>query len=267
MSEKYQEILNQRLVRHPLRFLDVNTLLKHFALINYAVPKKKLEKYIPSDRYEIPEFETERGKLAFLSVVPFMDIDFHFPKFLPWPKLSFYQTNHRVYIIDKHTGQHVVWFFGTNLGSRLVYTPRWMWKMPWHYTKYEADCFYNDRTCLYEKYQFNFLSKWCDGTVELEDTGEPITKAAGFSSLDQMKLILTHPIDGFFRRSDNRIGNYHIWHPEMKLTKAIPKQIYFSLYETLGIMNREEMSQPYSIFLCPQVEFDIHLPPQIVNPM
>lgn len=265
MAEKYREILNQRLLRRPLGFLDAQTDLKHFALINYAVRKEKLEKYIPIDRFEIPVFKTEKGQLALISVVPFMDVDFHFPRVLPWPKFAFYQTNHRAYIIDKQTGQHAVWFFGTNLGTRLVCFPRWMWQMPWHYTIYETDCRYNALSCRYEKYQYNFRSKWCDGTVEIEDTSEPTTISESFSCLDEMKLILTHPVSGFFRRSDNRIGSYKIWHPEMTMTKANPKRLYFSLYENLGIMNREEMSQPHSIFLCPKVEFDVHLPPQVVG--
>jgi hypothetical protein len=77
-----------------------------------------------------------------------------------------------------------------------------------------------------------------------------------------MKLILTHPTTGYFKRLDGRLGTYKIWHPEMEMTYAKPHHLYFSLYENLGIMSRQEMDSPHSIFLCPEVEFEIYLPPQ-----
>ncbi len=257
--------LELRLKRPTKRLMDARTTLKHFALINYALPKERLIKLIPSDRFEIPEFQTERGMRSFISVVPFLDVDFHFPQFAPKSKSSFYQTNHRAYIIDKATGEHAVWFFGTNLGSRFVYFPQLLWKMPWHYANYLTDCRYDYNESIYEKYSYYFESEWCKGEVEIEDTGEPITKMDGFSSLDEMKLILTHPITGFFRRSDRKIGTYKIWHPEMKLTAATGKHLHFSLYEKLGLLSNDEMNEPHSIFLCPQIEFEIYLPPKAVE--
>src|SRR5262245_12540738 len=124
--------------------MNARTTLHHFALINYAIPKERLTPHIPGDRFEIPEFETENGKLAFLSVVPFLDVDFCFPGFAPGINFTFFQTNHRAYVIDKENGQHCVWFFGTNLGSRIVEIPRTLWKIPWYYTSYSVDVKFNE---------------------------------------------------------------------------------------------------------------------------
>ena len=77
-----------------------------------------------------------------------------------------------------------------------------------------------------------------------------------------MKLILTHPIEGYFHRLDDALGTYSIWHPEMQLTMGQPKHLYFSLYERLGLLSKEEMQQPHSIFICPQILFEIYLPPR-----
>ncbi len=33
----------------------------------------------------------------------------------------------------------------------------------------------------------------------------------------------------------------------------------------IGLMSKDEMQQPHSIFLCPKIEFDIHLPPKIID--
>ena len=56
---------------------DVVIRLGHFALINYALPRLRLERHIPVDRFEIPEFEMGGQRLAMMSAVPFLDLDFH----------------------------------------------------------------------------------------------------------------------------------------------------------------------------------------------
>lgn len=54
-----------------------------------------------------------------LSVVPFLDDDFHDAQLAPFAKFRFGQANHRVYVIEQATGKHAAWFFGTTLGSWL----------------------------------------------------------------------------------------------------------------------------------------------------
>lgn len=258
----YKEVLRRRLERGPQHCLNAQTTLRDLLLINYAVPKDRLSPHIPSERFEIPEFETEYGKRAFLSVVPFVDEDFYFPKIFPKCKFRFYQTNHRAYVIDRATGEHAVWFFGTNLGSRLVAIPRSMWKIPWHYSTYSVNVKFDDGKGKYEKYSYQFRSDWCRGEIEIEDTGTPISDHRGFSGLDEMKLVLTHPVTGYFKRLDQQLGTYSIWHPEMKMTLGRPLHLYFSLYESMGIMSASEMEFPHSIFVCPKVNFEIYLPPR-----
>ena len=96
----------------------------------------------------------------------------------------------------------------------------------------------------------------------LEDTGAPIDLQPGFTDLDEMKLILTHPVRGFYHRTDGALGGYSIWHPEMQLTLATAKLLHFSLLERLDLVNKADMSKPHSIFLCPSVEFTIYPPPR-----
>jgi uncharacterized protein DUF2071 len=257
-----RELLKKRLERSPAGRLHARTMLRHFALVNYTVSSEWLAKFIPSDRFEVARFNTDEGSKSFLSVVAFQDTDFNFPRLAPGIKFTFYQTNHRAYIIEKSSQEPVVWFFGTNLGSRLVNIPRWLWQIPWHFTNYTVDCRFDHATNRYEKYSYNFKSKWCQGRLELRDTGEPISIMNGFTSLDEMKLILTQPLQGFYPRLDGQIGTYQVWHREMACTKGVAQNLYFSLYEKLGLLSKEEMQRPHSIFLCPEVEFDVHLPPK-----
>lgn len=148
----YRELLKERLQRPAIRLMDAKTTLRHFALINYAVSAEQLDRLIPCEDFEVARFETNEGTKAFLSVVPFLDVDFNFPQLAPRIRFRFYQTNHRAYIIEKRTRQPAVWFFGTNLGSRLAHLPQRLWKIPWHYSKYTVDCRLDETAHRYEKY-------------------------------------------------------------------------------------------------------------------
>jgi uncharacterized protein YqjF (DUF2071 family) len=243
--------------------LDVKTYLAHFALINYALPKERLIPYIPQDRFEISEYLINGKPMALMSAVPFLDVDFHFKRIFPFLKFQFPQTNYRVYVKDKQSGESVVWFFGTTLGSAYVYLPRLGFRIPWHFAKYKIDCRYNFEKEIYEHYSVKSNSEWANSEIELIDTGKEISDYTGFSSFEEMKLILTHPVKGYFFRTDSKLGTYSIWHEEMKLTKATSRKLYFSLYQRLGLLSKEEMMNPFSIFICPKILFEVYLPPSL----
>ncbi len=261
MKQDTRAILQQRLIKPPGHWIDVRSNLRHFALINYALPKNRLEPYIPA-RFTIPEFEINGRFQAMMSAVPFYDEDFRFVYLAPWLKFGFGQTNFRVYVIDQQTGEHGVWFFGTTLGSRLVYAAQLLWGIPWHFARYQIDCRYQPVLGRYERFSVQAACEWGSTVVEIEDTGQAVPLQAGFHAPDEMKLILTHPIDGYYYRRNGRLGSYTIWHAEIPITLGKPKQLYFSLYERLGLLSREEMQQPHSIFICPAIEFDVYLPPK-----
>jgi hypothetical protein len=262
MNTSPRDILNQRLQGRSDGLIDIHTRLLHFALINYALPQERLAQYIPTDRFDIPEFSIGGQRLAMMSAVPFVDVDFHFIRLFPFLKFGFGQTNYRVYVIDKKTGQHGAWFFGTTLGSPVVHIARTLWRIPWHHARYRMDCRYNAQAKRYDRYRYDVDSDWGRADIELEDTGEPIRVIDGFTSYDEMKLILTHPVNGYFYRLDGEPGSYSIWHPEMQLTMGRARRLYFSLYEKLGLLTKEEMRRPHSIFMCPEIEFKVYLPPR-----
>jgi hypothetical protein len=264
VNTDYRALLDRRLAHRPAGRLDVLSRLTHFALINYALPKSRLEPYIPADRFEIPEFAIGGKRLALMSAVPFFDADFHFVGLLPFLRFHFGQTNYRVYVIDRRSGEHVVWFFGTTLGSPLVHVPNRLWRLPWHHGRYQIACDYDQGLGRYRRFQYTVSSPWGSGRIALEDTGEPIAPAEGFSSFDEMLLILTHPVEGYFYRSDGRVGSYSVWHEELRCTVGRPRELYFSLYERLGLLSKDEMRQPHSVFICPETVFTVRLPPRAV---
>jgi hypothetical protein len=162
-------------------------------------------------------------------------------------------------VIDRQNGEHVVWFFGTTLGSPIVHLSRSLWRIPWYYGRYIIDCQREDGR--YNQFSYHTESAWAAAEIDLLDTGQPTTLQPGFDTLEEMQLILTHPVTGFYHRMDGRLGSYTIWHKLMEMTLAQPQRLYFGLLERLKILTQEEMERPHSIFLCPAIDFDIHLPP------
>jgi hypothetical protein len=243
--------------------MDVRSDLLHFALITYALPPERLRPHSPH-RFEIQTYPIGGEHLALMSAVPFLDDDFAFYRLAPFIKWRFAQTNYRIYVIDRETGEPCVWFFGTTLGGWVVNLAKWLWRIPWHYARYEIDCRYDEKKQAYDRYRFTHASNWASATIQLEDTGEAPSLLPGFADLAEQTLVLTHPVKGYFNRTDGRLGTYSVWHEEIPLTAGRPVNLYFSLYERLGLLTKEEMARPHSVLICPRTTFEVHLPPKAV---
>lgn len=256
-------LLNKRIADRGKGFLDVNSKLAHFSIVSYAVPVDRLRPLIPESRFEIFNFTRRNQTYGLVSAVPFLDLDFHFKR-MPWAKFRFAQTNHRAYVIDKKTGEPAVWFFGTTLGSSTVHFAQLLWRLPWYRARYVMDCRYDAVNRRYSRYRYAILSGWGSAEIEIDDTGSPVGLLEGFANREEQDLVLTHPIDGYFFRRDGKMGTYQVWHPRIDATVGAPRNLYFGLYEKLGLLSRAEMQIPHSILVTPEIEFDVRLPPTIV---
>ncbi|TAD99750.1 MAG: DUF2071 domain-containing protein [Bacteroidetes bacterium] len=241
-------------------FFNADTMLDHFAIISYAVPLEKLRPLVHKD-FELAEFEIDGKKQALISAVPFIDRDFHFPK-MPFAKYKFGQTNYRAYVIDKN-GEHCVWFFGTMLASLFYVIPRKLWKMPWHYGKFAGNFDFEGN--IYKKYQIKVESEWAKTEIELTSTAQKMQITEGFKDLDQMKLILTHPIAGYYFKTNGKLGNYQIWHDELDLNVGKASNLYFQVFEDLKLLSKEQMQVPHSVLLCSECRFSVQLPPKNIE--
>ncbi len=262
MAIEAQQVLQARLEAKRSGLLDIRSDLQHFAIVSYALPVERLRPHIPA-RFEIPTFPIGGQQLALMSAVQFLDEDFRYHRLAPFLRWRFGQTNYRVYVVDRERGEHCVWFFGTTIGSRLVYPARWLWRIPWHHAAYRLDCRYDWEAEAYAHYHVSHRSPWASAEIDLADSGEPAGLAEGFDSLEEQVLILTHPVEGFYHRLDGKLGCYSVWHEPIPLTTGRHRRLYFSLYERLRLLTKKEMQHPHSVFLCPRIRFDVHLPPKL----
>ena len=236
------------------------TTLDHFAIVTYYVDPTLLKRHLH------PRFEPMRvaaldgSSRALVSVVTFFDHDFRFTR---WPRAarSFGQTNYRAYVVDRTTGGHVAWFFGTCVDSITVAIPRYVWSLPWHRSRMTFDCAYDDHAHRYASYRVTTTSRWAPGEVEIEDSGTPATALPGFASLEPAQVILTHPLEGYFFRRDNRLGSYRIWHDRMQMTEGRVTLARYPLLADLGLVPLGDTRNIHSALLQRKIQFTVYLPP------
>jgi hypothetical protein len=252
------------LVQRPsFRGLDAVSSLEHFAIVTYAVPPERLRPHV-HPRFEMESIRGDDGlERALVSIVPFEDHDFRFVR-IPWPRFRMGQTNYRAYVVDRITGEHVVWFFGTTLGSWTVNVPRTIWRLPWHGGRVTFDCRYDEAARRYSRYRLVTRSKWAPVELELEDTGLPLRRLAGFPDFEHGRMVLTHPFKGVYFRRDGKLGSYEVWHRPLQLTTAAVIRAEIGLFAGLGLVPISEQAQPHSVLLQRATEFGIKLPPRLM---
>ncbi len=242
--------------RPRLRGLDATTTLRDFALVTFVVDPARLTTLLPAELPpEVRRLDDGR-EAAFVSAVSFRDIDFRFA-IAPLARASFFQTNYRAYVRGPD-GRRAVFFFGTTLDSPLVVLPRIMWRMPWHGGRTRIESAWDvDGRCA--TYSHRSTGSWGAADLELEGTGVPMGRLDGFVDTDDAAVVLTHPLDGFFRRRNGELGRYSVWHERLRPQLGIARAATYAVFQEAGLLSRGAM--PHSVLLQRSVEFDVLLPP------
>ena len=246
------------------RGLAVETTLQHFAIVTYWVDESSLRQLIHSRFEPVCLAVNGRSPRALVSVVTFLDRDFRFAAF-PYVKRSFGQTNYRAYVQDTQTGEQVAWFFGTCLDSVSVVVPRYLWRLPWYRARMEFDCRYDQAAARYSAYKVRTHSGWAPARLAVEDSGKPLVALAGISNLEAGLVLLTHPMRGYFFRSDGALGTYTVWHDRTLPTVGKIQEASYPLLQRLGLVDDGDRKDIHSVLLQRSIDFTIYLPPSRVK--
>jgi len=246
-------------VRPRAKASDAITTLRHFAIVTYAIPPERLAGLV-DERFALDTIQLGGQDRALVSVVPFEDEDFRWAA-SDGPRWRFGQTNYRIYVRDRQTGKRAVWFLGTTLGSWRVIVPRYGWRLPWHYGRFAFACD-PDADGHYTTYRVETRSRWAPLLLELGyDEGASLA-LPGFADAATALDVLTHPLDGFFRRRDGHLGTYSVWHERLKPTPGRVRHARIGLFDRLGIVPFAEQADAHSVLIQERTEFQIHLPPR-----
>ena len=252
------------LTRPAPRGLAVETTLDHFAIVTYRVDPAALARHL-HPRFEPTCIDEDgTGRSALVSVVTFLDRDFRFVA-APWFTRRFGQTNYRAYITDRESGDQAAWFFGTCLDSVSVAIPRYLWRLPWHRARLTFDCAFDPQAGRYARFRVETASGWSPGHLVLDDSGHPPETLAGFASLDAGLVVLTHPLRGYFYRTDGALGSYAIWHDRAAPSVGHLREARYPLLQSLGLVETGDLRPVHSVLLQPAIDFTIYLPPSLVG--
>lgn len=236
--------------------LAVLVTLKDFVIVTFAVEPAALKAHLPEGFEPETRILKDGSECAFVSAVTFQDVDFRLNS-CPWPKFSFGQTNYRAYVI--YRGMRVGWFFGTSLATPFVHVPRNLWMLPWHSASMKFDTEWKENVCT--KYVQSTEGTWGKAEIILEGTSEKVNCLDGFDDDEDTAVVLTHPLIAYYRRRDNRIGTYGIWHDKLDLQKAVATKASFEVFEQLGLIS--QTSKPHSVLIQKSTDFTILLPPKL----
>jgi hypothetical protein len=251
------------LTRPAIHRFCAETTLHHFAIVSYLVDPDALRRHL-HPRFEPDCIDVAAGRRAVVSAVTFLDRDFRFSG-LPWVRASFGQTNYRAYVVDRHTGEHVVWFFGTCLDSISVMVPRYLWKLPWHRAHFDFDCAFDEGRHAYRSFRVTTRSRWAPAAIELADSGVPPAALDGFENLEASLVYLTHPLRGYFHRRDGTLGSYAIWHDRLQPTTGRLVSASYPLFQSLDLVVDGDLGAVHSVLIQKCVDFTIYLPPAQVG--
>jgi uncharacterized protein YqjF (DUF2071 family) len=242
--------------RPDARALDVISALADFAIVTFDVDPARLAALLP-DGFT-PEVRTlaNGSPRAFVSAVPFRNADFR-AAFAPWARFAFGQTNYRAYV--RRGDERCVWFFGTSLATLFVAVPRYAWRLPWHHATMRFDVRWRGDTCA--RYRLETRGAWGDADLDLAGTDASIGALDGFPDDEDGRVVLTHPLIGYYRRRDGVLGTYGIWHDRLDLRRANARRARFAVFEELGLV--EPQSAPHSVLVQRATEFVILLPPRV----
>lgn len=237
-----------------LKYTDATVKLTHFIIVSYYVEITKLTKFLPNFLY--PQIFNNNGKAyGMVSAVTFCDHQFRFQWMKPFYWTKMWQTNFRAYVIDARTNTDCVWFFQTMLGSLTTLIPRYIWKMPWYYARYNA---FNKEHLI----KIEGKSSIYDDQVLIEMDLNSGSIANDLEFMGQETLsILCNPNIGYYKMNNGKIGAYSIYHDKLNVKSSNYKNIKFTTFSRLGLLNENDLSKPHSVLYDPNVSFEIYLPP------
>ena len=238
-------------------------MLDSFALVTYAVEPGRLARVLPDGIVA-----DERGGVALISAVPFLDRDFAF-RSLPFAKVSCGQVNYRAYVRDlgRRGDERGVWFFGTSLDSVFVLLPRIVWRMPWHRDRLRIDA---DWTPHCETYRFSAAGVWGSALLRLRGTGRPAPDPACFTDPADCRATLFDPYIGWYGhgglaagRCNGASGATRCGTSRCSSEEDIVDEAWFQVFHDLDLVDAEQA--PLAAGVQRSVAFDVHTPPTRVR--
>lgn len=250
MSRKSYRSFVDRVIR---ALTTLSLRVRNFAIVTYAVPVERVRPHVPA-RFRLQTFERDREQFCFVSATAFCNEDFRYSA-LPYPRLTFNESTYRTYV--DYDGRQGIYFVGRYLGHPLALAAqralnRDVWLGDFEIETDLASAGYNSYTC-------QVRSEQGDTTFALEALRRPEAKPP-FDTTEKYVFFITHRLHGLFASSAGFPGYMPVAHVRMQPYEGELRSARFDLWERLGIVEPDEVAQPYSVLVQPAVDFTLFPP-------
>ena len=232
-----------------LRPLDAAMDLVDFAITTWAVEPRRVRSYVP-ERFDLDSREIDSEPFAFVSMVTYRydRLRLHVA---PFVRLSFAQTNYRVYVVDRASGQRCVWFLGFTIDARVLAPAAKLIGVPVTrgHTRIEASL------AASAEPTYRVVTTAPGHNAELTLAGRVTTTMAGFPDTETGVVSLSHESVGFYPRPRGGHRRVRVWHPPMcPISLAAVSARIQPLHET-GIVPLHRQNEPHSVLIQARLEF------------
>ena len=235
-------------------WLEFRTVLRHLAIVTYAVPAERLARHIPPQA-ELVTYSHQGRTVGLVSAVAMQQTGLHYA-WLPLPRLSFPQLNYRVYV--NYQGEPAVFFLGSVVDQPFAGLTRRLWRVPWHRGAIALDA---DMASGEGRYSVRSLSSLGEGSFSLRGRA-PAEVLPPFRSRGEMLRRLTHPLLGL-SWEDGGCRVFRITHPPLQADASRLVSHRLEPLHVWGILKPGEGDHPHSVLYVPRADFRMYLPPAL----
>ena len=231
--------------------------IKSFALLTYSVPAARVRAHLPS-MYELQTYGRQPDEHCLVTTTCFCNEDFR-PALLRMPRLTFNEITYRTYVA--HRGREGVYFFGRFLGSAAAHVPQRVFARDTYLADFDVSI--QEGAAGIDSYVCRASSPRGETSFSLRATG-PLRPSEPFDDGDEMALWLTVRLHGFYAGSLGVQGHMPVGHPYVRPYGGELSSAYLGLWEELEVLDRDEMQDPHSVLVVPEVPFVLHPPRPLI---
>jgi uncharacterized protein YqjF (DUF2071 family) len=233
--------------------------VQNFALITHAVPAERLQPLVP-DRFQLETFVDGSGaEMGFISASTFCNRQIHWSA-ARYPAHDFDQSTFRTYVT--HRGRRGAYFFATYVSTRLSFVGQSLVAANTRLAEFDVDIDRDERG--YRRYVSHARAGSEELQFELEAIELPTAKPL-FASGEEHAQFITYRLHGYARPPVGGVTYGPIEHRHMDPWEGRLIEGRFDLWETMGLLPRDEWDSPFSVLVEPSVRFTLH-PPRPAGP-
>jgi uncharacterized protein YqjF (DUF2071 family) len=244
--------------------MQIQILMRDMLFLNYRIPLERLRPLVPEE-LELETRPESGSSFGFISAVAFTNLDIK-AGVLPMLRACSDQINYRTYVTAGEGP--AVYFFDMKIDSRVLATGTSFLGLPVSHEDITIkarpisdteETEKSDSSPRYPRF-YRVESEGPEGLTAEAIVGEESARRSELPS----EFITERPI-GYVKAPGGGMLKIVVEHERIETVPARVTQVKSLLFESLGLLNEEEMSNPYSVFYTPEITF-ITTPPALWLP-